>query len=283
MTLLIHNKILIYIIPFIIGLITSYSLPPYSFFFINFITFPILLIYFLSNQAKGKWTSFQIGWMFGFGYFISNLYWIINSLTFDEIFKPLIPFALVLIPLFLGIFYGVVTICCSFFNLKKNFSSILIFSIMFSLIEYLRGFIFGGFPWNLIAYSFTDYLQLLQILSFTGTYAFNLLSITLFLIPSIIFFDYRKKKNLILFSIAILILIINFIYGSLIIKKNEKIENTNLDFIIKIVSPKIDIKRFFKNEDPEKTILDLIKSSEPNKLINTVFIFPEGVLSNIYL
>ncbi len=74
-----------------------------------------------------------------------------------------------------------------------------------------------------------------------------------------------------------------FIYGSLIIKKYEKIEYNKLDYIIKIVSPKIDIKRFFKNEDPQKTILDLIKSSEPNNLINTVFIFPEGVLSNIYL
>ena len=43
--------------------------------------------------------------------------------------------------------------------------SILIFSFFFSVIEYLRSFIFGGFPWNLIAYSFTDYLQLIQILS----------------------------------------------------------------------------------------------------------------------
>ncbi len=137
-------------------------------------------------------TSFKIGWIFGFGYFISNLYWISNSLTFEEIFKPLIPFSLIIIPLFLGLFYGLITFICSFFNLKKNFSSILIFSFFFSLIEYLRSFIFGGFPWNLIAYSFTDYLQLIQILSLIGTYAFNLLCITLFLIPCIIFFNYNK-------------------------------------------------------------------------------------------
>ena len=197
MTLLIQKKLSIYIIPFVIGLITSYSLPPYSLFFINFITFPLLLLYFLHNQKKGRWSSFKIGWMFGFGYFISNLYWITNSLTFDEIFKPLIPFALVLVPLFLGIFYGIITISCTLFNLKKNFSSIIIFSIIFSLAEYLRSFIFGGFPWNLIAYSLTDYLQVLQILSFIGTYAFNLISITFFLIPAVIFFNYKKKKQII--------------------------------------------------------------------------------------
>ena len=48
--------------------------------------------------TKNKIKSFNVGWMFGFGYFISNLYWITNSLTFEDIFKPLIPFALILIP-----------------------------------------------------------------------------------------------------------------------------------------------------------------------------------------
>ena len=90
MTSLIKNKISIYAIPFVIGLLTSYSLPPYGFFFINFITLPVLFFYLLNNYENGKWTSFKIGWMFGFGYFISNLYWISNSLTFEEIFKPLI-------------------------------------------------------------------------------------------------------------------------------------------------------------------------------------------------
>ena len=131
MTSLIQNKILIYIIPFAIGLLTSYGLPPYSLFFINFITLPLLFIYLISNCRKGKLISFKIGWMFGFGYFISNLYWISNSLTFEEIFKPLIPFSIIFIPLFLGLFYGLITFFCSFFNLKKNISSILIFSIFF--------------------------------------------------------------------------------------------------------------------------------------------------------
>ena len=283
MTSLIQNKILIYIIPFIIGLLTSYSFPPYSFFFINFITFPILFFYFLSNHFKGKWISFNIGWMFGFGYFISNLYWISNALTFEEIFKPLIPFSIILIPLFLGLFYGLITFCCFFFNLKKNFSSILIFSFIFSLIEYLRSFIFGGFPWNLIAYSFTDYLQLIQILSFTGTYAFNLICITLFLIPSVVFFTYKKKNKIVLLFFSTFLVLINYFYGESIIKKNEEINKTNLNFVIKIISPKVDIKRFFENEAPEETILELIKLSEPDYSEKTLFIFPEGVLSNIYL
>ncbi len=283
MNTLLQNKILIYIIPFVIGLISSYSLPPYSLFFINFITFPLLLFYLISNYKKGKWISFKIGWFFGFGYFISNLYWITNALTFEDIFKPLIPFALILIPLFLGIFYGIATLACSFFNLQKKFSSILIFSFFFALIEFVRGFIFGGFPWNLIAYTWTDYLQFLQILPFIGTYSFNLLSITIFLVPAIIFFQYEKKNKLFSLALTLILLLINIFYGSLNINNYKKIDQNNLNYKIKIISPKIDIKNFFESNNHEKIILELVKLSNPNSSEETIFIFPEGALSNIYL
>ena len=283
MTLLKYNKIIFYIIPFFLGLISSFSLPPYSFFFINFFTFPFLLFYLISNKHFGKLSSFSIGWMFGFGYFISNLYWITNSLTFEESFKPLIPFALILVPLFLGTFYGLATLVSFFIGLKKNFSSIIIFSLILSLFEYLRSFIFGGFPWNLIIFSLTDYLPLIQILSFVGTYSLNLIFITLCLMPTIIFFQYSYKIKIFYLTFIFFIMITNFIFGNLIIKNYEKIEETNLDTLIKVISPKIDINRFLKDVNPEKILVDLIKISKPEKEIKTIFIFPEGVLSNIYL
>ena len=144
-------------------------------------------------------------------------------------------------------------------------------------------FILGGFPWNLIVFSWTDYLPFLQVLSLIGTYSFNLLSVTIFLIPTIILFNYRKITKLFFLVFASVIVIINFLYGSLILKKNKEINETNLNFVIKIISPKIDINRFFGDESPEKIILELIKLSDPNNLEKTIFIFPEGVLSNIYL
>ena len=278
-----QKKLSIYIVPFILGLITSFSLPPYSFFFINFITFPLFLIYLISNYKKGKWISFTIGWMFGFGYFISNLYWITNALTFEENFRSLIPFALILIPLFLGVFYGLVTLACSFFSLNKTLSSILIFSIFFSFIEFIRGFILGGFPWNLIAFAWTDYLYFLQILSFIGTYSFNLLSVTIFLIPVIILFNYKSLTKLFFLVFLLTILIINFLYGSFVINNSKALNNKNSNSLIKIVSPKINIERYFANENPEKIILELVKLSDPKDMEKTIFIFPEGAFSNIYL
>tara|TARA_B100000965_G_scaffold350093_1_gene323743 strand:+ start:729 stop:2261 length:1533 start_codon:yes stop_codon:yes gene_type:complete len=283
LTFKINNKILLYIIPFFLGLITSFSLNPYNFIIINFITFPIFYIFFVNNLNKKKWLGFKIGWMFGFGYFISNLYWITNALTFDSQFKNLIPIALIVIPSYLALFYGLATLICSLFNLKKNFASILIFATVFSLIEYLRGFIFGGFPWNLSAYSWTSYTNFLQIISVIGTYSFNLLSITFFLIPSILFFEYKYKLKLLSLIFFIFLITLNYFYGSKVINDYKKNTNVNIKSNIKILSPKIKIERFYQNEDPSEIISELIELSNPNLEEETIFIFPEGTLTSINL
>jgi len=281
-SILIH-KLLIYIIPFLLGLFTSFSLPPYNFLIINFITFPFLLFFLINNCKKSKWTSFKIGWLFGFGYFVSNLYWITNALTFEEIFKPLIPFALILIPLFLGIFYGFGTLICSFFNLEKNFSTVFIFATIFSVIEFARGFVLGGFPWNLIVYSWTNYLNSIQILSLIGTYSFNLISVTIFSLPFLIFFKKKLKFKVFMILFLLFILTCNDFYGYRKIKSDEKLYTEFKDFKIKIVSPKISINRFFQPNNEGIIIEELIELSNPNILHNTIFVFPEGALAGVNL
>ncbi len=107
----------------VLGALTSLSLPPYNYVFINFITISLFFIYiFHKKRSIKKKYPFLYGWFFGFGYFLTNLYWISISLKFDENFSFLIPVALFLIPLFLGMFYGVVTYCFFLIKIKKPVS-----------------------------------------------------------------------------------------------------------------------------------------------------------------
>ena len=93
-----------------LGIATSYSLPPFNYFIINFLTFSLFFIFLIKKSIilKNKKIFFLYGWLFGFGYFVSNLYWISISLTFDKNFEFLVPFTIILIPAFLAIFYGFV-------------------------------------------------------------------------------------------------------------------------------------------------------------------------------
>ena len=163
----------------ILGVITSLSLPPFNYVIINFLTFSLFYIFLIKkfSKKKNKIIFFLYGWLFGFGYFVSNLYWISISLTFDQNFKFLIPFTIILVPGFLALFYGLISYLFIVFKPKKNLSSFFLFCLIFGIVEFIRGSILTGFPWNLIAYSFSNQLEILNITSIIGTYSFNLFCI----------------------------------------------------------------------------------------------------------
>ena len=80
------------------------------------------------------------------------------------------------------------------FKPKKIVSSFLYFSLIFGLVEFIRGLILTGFPWNLIAYSFSNQLEILGVISVIGTYGFNLFCISLFTSPALLFLRKSKKE-----------------------------------------------------------------------------------------
>jgi apolipoprotein N-acyltransferase len=268
----------------LLGALSSFSLPPYNYFIINFFTFSLLFIFIVNENTTLRKSSnyFKYGWLFGFGYFFASLYWITIALTFDENFKILIPISLILIPSFLAIFYGCALYIFSFFKKNKYTSLVLIFSVLFGITEFIRGNILTGFPWNLFVFSFSDNLEFIQILSILGTYSLNIICITFFLIPAV-FLLHQTKSEIYFCSIFILIAVSFIIFGNL--KINNKIINTyeKNNFLIKVVSSKIDINRFYNTDNEQKIINDLIKLSEPNLNIPTIFVWPEGVLTSTYL
>ena len=154
-----------------LGALSSLSLPPLNFFLINFFTFSIFFIFLFKNlNHSNKKNFFLYGWLFGFGYFLTNIYWITISLTFDQDFNFLIPIALILIPAFLALFYGVVTFIFYILRFKNVISTFFLFSLLLGLVEYIRGNILTGFPWNLIVYSFSDNISFLSFVLFLFKY-----------------------------------------------------------------------------------------------------------------
>ena len=272
----------IYIIS--LGAISSYSLPPYNYFIINFITFSLFFI-FLFNKRKriqNNESFFKYGWYFGFGYFLFSLYWVVISLTFDESFKFLIPFAIILLPAFLAIFYGLLTYLFSVLYSKNLVSSFFIFSILFGTIEFIRGSILTGFPWNLISFSFSSSIYFIQILSIIGTYSFNLICISLFTVPALFFL--KKSKIEIIVSFFFILLSAAFLIFGIIKNNNFKsLESVKKPYIIKAISPNISLDRFYSKQDELKIINELIKLSVSSEKIPTIFLWPEGIIPDSYL
>ncbi len=265
-----------------LGAITSLSLPPFNYVIINFLTLSLFYIFLIKkfNTKKNKKIFFLYGWLFGFGYFVSNLYWISISLTFDENFKFLIPFTIILVPSFLALFYGLIPYFFVILKPKKNLSSFFLFSLIFGVVEFIRGSILSGFPWNLIAYSFSNQIEILNIISIIGTYSFNLFCISLFTSPSLIILKDNKKDFIV--CIAFLIITMSFyVFGSQNLEKFNNKQIKKLGYKIRIVSSNINIDRFYNNIDPVSAIEELIEISSPEKNERIIFIWPEGIVPGI--
>jgi apolipoprotein N-acyltransferase len=278
----------IFFVPFILGLITVFSFQPFNFIFVNFLIFPglFLIISYVKKKSQNIYRKkpylinlFFVGYSFGVGFFLSNTYWISNSLTFDETFKYLIPFAIILIPSFLGLFYGIGILLVGQL-IKNNFTSILVFTASLSFVDYLRSKILTGFPWNLWAYSWSSFTEILQILNVVGLFAFNLLCLTIFCLPLLLIFNANKNFNKIIFSTFILIFFSNYLYGNYKINKNDVLISKENSFVnIKVISPRFDLKYNLSIDDVGNLTKKLIKYSEPKIQKKTIFIWPEGVFT----
>ena len=284
-----NNRFLIlYVTPFILGSLTVFSFQPFNYTLINFFILPIFfyLIVYIKKKSKSTYRKkpykknlLIFGTIFGFSFYLSGIFWITYSLTFDENFKILIPITLIFIPLFLSLFFGLTTLIIGPF-LSLNFSSILIFSGAFAFSDFVKAKVLTGFPWNLWAYSFSWAVEVIQILNLIGLFAFNLIIITLFTFPAVLFFKINSSKKIFSLIFAVLTFFSLYIYGNYSINQNNIfIKSKKEKFNIKVVSPNFNLEYGLSTNEIENRLKKLVRYSEPNKNMKTLFIWPEGPLS----
>ncbi len=180
----------------IAGALCNLAFAPIHFFPIIFISLPIF--YWLCEKAKNTKEIVLFGWCYGFGYFLAGVYWIAISLLVDaQSFAWLIPFALTLIPAVLALYFTLLSYLYKFLTNKipnlQNHHKIIIFAICWTLCELLRAFLFTGFPWNLIGYSFAVSDYSIQIASIFGVWGLTVFAVLLGLLP-ILFLQINNKR-----------------------------------------------------------------------------------------
>ena len=288
---ILNNRIiLIFIFPFFLGIVSVFSFQPFNLTFINFfiISSLFLILSYVNKRSRNIYRKkpylknlFYVGYLFGIGFFLSGTHWISYSLTFDENLKILIPFSIILIPLFLGLFFGFASLCSGPF-IKNNYSSFFLFCLIFSSVDYFRGNILSGFPWNLWSYSWSWWVEIIQVLNPIGLYAFNSISIAFFCSPVILFF--KNKYKYLIFSIFLLIFFSFFIYGSFKINSDHQaIKENKLTTNIKIISPNFKMRYIHTEEEIKETIKKVVRYSDPNPNKKTIFLWPEGIFAGVYL
>lgn len=127
----------------------------------------------------------KIGWLWSFGWHLCSLFWIGNSLwvVHPWRFAWFWPACFVGFPAVCGL-YLMIAMAVLRFGKDHVWSSKWAFGIMwcvlYSAFEYLKGILFTGFPWNLVAYIWGNTLWIAQGASLFSSYGLGI--ITLFLL-----------------------------------------------------------------------------------------------------
>jgi apolipoprotein N-acyltransferase len=167
---------------FALGAASSLAMPPAYAAPVLLATFPCLL--WLLDGAASARAAFALGWMFGFGFFLTTLYWVAWAFTVDlAAFFWLLPIIAAGLPALLAVFPGMAALAVAKIALP-GLARPLAFAALWGLGEWLRGHVLSGFPWSLVGYTWVGWPAMLQPVAWMGIYGLSLLTVAVAAMPA---------------------------------------------------------------------------------------------------
>ena len=182
------------LVAFVAGGLSALSFAPIFAFPILFLTLPVLV--WLIDGSTNWRRAFTAGWAFGFGYFFFNLFWIGEAFLVEaDKFAWLLPFAVTLLPAGLALFWGLAAVAGRTFW-SEGIGRVFVFAMTLAVAEWLRGHILTGFPWDLVGYTLTYPLPLMQSAALFGAYGLTAIALFVFPAPLVALGDSRGPLTL---------------------------------------------------------------------------------------
>src|SRR5690606_21120710 len=123
---------------------------------------------------------------FGLGYFTVSLHWIGAAFFVDGGWLiALMPLAVVGLALVLALFWGAGTALAHLFW-SAGIGRIFALATALTLAELARGYLFTGFPFNLLGYALTANDQMMQAASLVGVYGLTFIAVLLASTPALV-------------------------------------------------------------------------------------------------
>ena len=173
------------------GAIAALALSPLGLVPAFFFSFPVAI--WLLDGAAPEAPAFsrhalvsaaKDGWWFGFGYFLAGLWWIGAAFLVEtDEFIWAMPLGVIGLPAVLAIFMAL-SFCIARLFWRPGPGRIFALVLGIGISEWLRHFLFTGFPWNTFGQGFASSVVLAQGASIVGTEGLSLLVVAIFAAPA---------------------------------------------------------------------------------------------------
>lgn len=255
----------------VLGGISALAFAPYFFFLAQLIAFPLFLIS-LRNAFTLR-DAFERGVAFGFGHFVLGLYWVGHSvLIFADEFWWFYPFAVIGLPLILSMFIactGAIAWC----NKENNLEFLLSFITAWVVFEWIRNWIFTGFPWNMIGYTVAHLEELIQIASIGGVFLLSFIILAFICSPYLLIMG-DKTASVRFIPIIGVAMVIVMAFGAIRLKYNP---TEYSQITVRVVQPSIPQVSKWTEASYKSNLLKHINLSRPTNA--DIIIWPEAAIT----
>jgi apolipoprotein N-acyltransferase len=246
------------------GALSVLALAPFFLWPILWVTLPALVWLLDGAIARahraGRWyrraevVAAEVGWWFGFGYFLAGLFWIGEAFLVEaEVFAVLMPFAVLAMPAGLALFYGAATSLASRFW-GAGLARVLALALALSAMEWVRGHALSGFPWNVLGYALTYPVSLMQSAAVVGIYGLTLAAVLIFALPLILWLEPGRQFRRAAIGVALLPLLLASAGGHIRLAMATPANVPGVK--IRIVQPSIPQREKWRPENQEQIFLD---------------------------
>jgi len=171
------------------------------------------LIWLIDGSRRPR-AAFAAGWWFGFGHFVAGLYWVSEALLVEpDKFAWLIPFAVSGIPAYLGLYTGAVALVMHRTRVR-GWRRVAVFAASWTALEWLRGILFTGFPWNPLGLALGISDAAVQLAAVFGEYGLSFVAAFVFAAPAVLA-DPPAPQRWRMVGIAALLLVATWAGGAL--------------------------------------------------------------------
>lgn len=224
------------------GGLASLSQAPFDFPLAAFVAFPVL-VWLLDGAVAAPerrglrrlGPAFLVGWLFGFGYFLVGLWWTGNALLVEaDLFAWALPLAIIGLPALLAFFYAFAAALAKI-AWSDDIGRIAALAVAFALAEWLRSFLFSGFPWNAVGYAAMPVPLAMQSLAVVGAVGVNALAVFVFSLPALLAGRDHLKLGA---ALGIGLVALHLGYGTLRLSQAEPTDGTE-SIAIRVIQPSI--------------------------------------------
>jgi apolipoprotein N-acyltransferase len=208
-----------------------------------------------------------VGWWFGFGYFLAGLYWVGDAFLVEaDQFAVLLPLAVTLLPAGLALFFAVAAgLSMPFWHTGPL--RVLALALALAAMEYARGHLFTGFPWNVLGYALAYPLALMQSAALIGIWGLTLIGLLIWAGPLVLLAEAppgapgRGARRLAV-ALALAPVLALALWGHLRLATGSAALLPGVK--LRIVQPSVPQREKWRPENQERIFLDHLRLSASN-------------------